>query len=287
MQIDKFYQSQAQAHSKHIFKDPELTRLSETWFADNTTDAWRHQRMRSSISPIIVPGERWITFGDGRYGTDAAWLIRQGLQVICTDIQDDLLKISNARGFIGDYSQANAEALCFADEQFDWALCKEAYHHMPRAPVAFYEMLRVVKKGLVLIEPTPLQAKNAFGELTLAALAMVRAPRPQFEESGNYVYTLAIAEVKQMLLGIGKRHFAFKGLADHYIAGVEYEIAPGPLMMALQRKMRIKSFVRRCLGLHDNLGVYVIFKQETEHLEDLKRAGFTLFNLPENPYLSR
>jgi ubiquinone/menaquinone biosynthesis C-methylase UbiE len=58
--------------------------------------------------------------GDGRYGTDANYLLEHGLEVHASDIQDDLLKIGNERKFIKDFSKQNAESLSFLDNKFDF-----------------------------------------------------------------------------------------------------------------------------------------------------------------------
>ncbi|WP_158308790.1 methyltransferase domain-containing protein [Desulfocurvibacter africanus] len=74
--------------------------------------------------------------------------------------------------FIPEYSVENAEKLSFANGSYDYLLCKEAFHHFPRPMIALYEMLRVARKGIVLIEPNDNGADG-------------------FEECGNYVYSLS------------------------------------------------------------------------------------------------
>ena len=280
MTIDRYYAAQIENHSRDGVAD------SECMAAEPSTDDWRHDRMRSPILPLLGEKGRWLTFGDGR-GTDAAWLIKKGQTVLCTDIQDVHLKKSNAAGLISDYRAANAEALPFGDDAFDWGFCKEAYHHMPRAPVAFYEMLRVVKNGLVLIEPAPRQARNFFGALVLAVLDRVRPIRPEFEfePSGNYVFKLSIADVQQMLLGIGLRCFAYRSINDFYIEGVEKERPPGVLKRFCERKILVRDLVDDWLGLHRALMVFVVFKRDPLALDGLKQSGFEVVNLPTNPYL--
>jgi ubiquinone/menaquinone biosynthesis C-methylase UbiE len=284
--IEKYYRAQIDAHSVDVLRDDASRQHSETWFRDDTADYWRHDRMRRQIEPLLDRNDRWITFGDGRYGTDAAWLMAKGQKVLCTDIQDTLLKLGHARGFIGDYRAANAEALPFADGEFDWGLCKEAYHHMPRPPVAFYEMLRVVRKGLVLIEPAPRQAKNLWGSLTLALLDRLHPVRAEneFEESGNYVYKLSIADVRQMLLGSGLRAFAYKTINDCYIKGVENEAPPGALKAACERNIRRRDLILKLLGLHGSLMVCIVFKAAPVAADALRAHGFIIVELPANPY---
>lgn len=42
---------------------------------------------------------------------------------------------------------------CLQDDAFDYVLCKDSYHHMPRPMIALYQMLRVARRAVVLIEP--------------------------------------------------------------------------------------------------------------------------------------
>lgn len=286
MRLETYYRAQIEAHSKDVLGDEARRRHSETWFDGGTTDYWRHERMRGCILPLLDARDRWLTVGDGRYGTDAAWLIAHGIDALCSDIQDELLKLGSERGFIKEYLAANAESLPFADDAFDWVLCKEAYHHMPRPPVAFYEMLRVARKGVVLIEPGPRQARNLRGAFALALIDRLLPVRTEaeFEDSGNYVYKLSIAELRQMLLGLGLRHFAYKSINDFYVKGVEYEKDGGPLKKLCERKIRMRDLACGLLGLHGSLMIYVAFKGQPVSVERLTAAGFEWVELPENPF---
>ena len=136
-------------------KTPDLEKL-ETWKRFDTIDAWRHKRMYDSVLPLIsaYPLSKWLTIGDGRYGTDANYLLRNNVQnVLATSINNTLLKKSKEEGFITEYKVENAESLSFDDNSFDFVFCKESYHHFPRPMIAFYEMLRVAGTAVIIIEP--------------------------------------------------------------------------------------------------------------------------------------
>ena len=131
------YELHKAEYQKHFNSD----RLS-SWKSKTTVDFWRHERMYSTISPLIdsFPNANWLTIGDGRYGTDANFILSQGFKdVLATDISDTYLKIALAEGFITKYKNENAENLSFNNNSFDFVLCKEAYHHFPRPMVAFNE----------------------------------------------------------------------------------------------------------------------------------------------------
>ena len=130
---------------------------SKTWFDEHTIDYWRHWRMYNTILPVLnyYNDSSWVTVGDGRYGLDSVRLkkINNSIKILPTDISPYLLEESKKMGIISDFSVENAEKLSFPDNHFDFAFCKESYHHLPRPFLGLYEMLRVTKNGIVLIEP--------------------------------------------------------------------------------------------------------------------------------------
>ena len=132
-----------------------------------SVDAWRHSRMHDTVLPLIkeFPNATWLTIGDGRFGSDAHYLETQNVDVVASSLTDATLRIAKDRGFIHKYRAENAEHINLPDDSFDFILCKESLHHFPRPSIAFYEMLRVSKLGVVLIEPIEekgmfVQAKN-------------------------------------------------------------------------------------------------------------------------------
>ena len=66
---------------------------------------------------------------------------------------------------IKNYKIENAENLSFEDKTIDFILCKESYHHFPRPMVALYEMLRVARNGVLLIEPNDAYIINKYSEI--------------------------------------------------------------------------------------------------------------------------
>jgi ubiquinone/menaquinone biosynthesis C-methylase UbiE len=115
-----------QEHWDAAINDPETKKVASTWLnQSNTLDRWRHNRMYSTLKPIIEdnPEASWLTVGDGRFGTDAHNIIEMGAKSVhASDISDTLLKVGNEKGFIQSYSAENAEALSFADNSSDFGL---------------------------------------------------------------------------------------------------------------------------------------------------------------------
>lgn len=151
---EKSYQLHANAFANYTKGNAKHQR-ARSWLKDDNVNSERLKRVYSIIDPFVelFPNSSWMTVGDGRYGLDAQYLNCKGVDALPTDISEYLLKEAKQEGMINSYSVENAEKLTFADNSFDFVFCKEAYHHFPRPAIAIYEMLRVAKQGIVLLEP--------------------------------------------------------------------------------------------------------------------------------------
>jgi ubiquinone/menaquinone biosynthesis C-methylase UbiE len=307
-QDDTFQDASYHAHERLYENRGSIV---ETWKQENTVDAWRHARMYRCIDPVLkqFPGNRWITVGDGRYGTDAHYLESRGANAVATDIADTMLQKAKADGYIREFSKENAERLSFADNSFDFALCKESYHHFPRPMLALYELLRVAKKGVVLIEPdeSPILMdrkhvlKMAVKEMLLSiGLGAKFAEKKTniidhgsnwYEDIGNFGYAISKREIERVALGINLPTVAFTGINDHYVAGVENELADDTSKLFREVKSEIEKMDRECRRgfsrSRPKLLVAIILKQTptAEFRSSLTSAGYEVHDLPRNPYL--
>lgn len=298
-------QKSYELHSK-TYADTDVS-VAQQWTNEETVDYWRHKRMYDTLLPILnnYKNAKWLTVGDGKYGTDAHYVLKHTPHVLPTDIAEDCLKMAKETGFIPDYKIENAEQMTFKDNEFDFALVKEAYHHFPRPSIAVYEMLRVAKKGIVLIEPndpnvqTPqkfyfkkalfwfvqgiknsikkIQGKEAFYELG------------GYETVGNFVYTISEREIEKIALALNYDMVAFKGLNDDYIEGVENELIKdnGPLFQKIKKTIdtedkKVKNG-KRVYGIL----TAIIFKEMPNDncINDMKQDGFSIVKLSKNPYI--
>ena len=109
-----------------------------------------HEKM---IFPLLVneKGTRWLTVGDGYYGLDANFLIKNEVQATASCLSAKVLQIAHQRGWINDWSCQNAQALSFADSSFDYSLCMEVLQHCEFPTVALDEALRVSKRGVLIM----------------------------------------------------------------------------------------------------------------------------------------
>ena len=190
-------------------------------------DNWRHTRMLDTIIEIINYSKEnkknltnsWVTIGDGRYADNANYLHEKGLnEVIATSITEENLKYARDNNYIKNFKVENAENLSFQDKSIDFILCKESYHHFPKPPIALYEMMRVAKQAVILIEP--LDDNKLFNFFKKFIKFLIRGKKQAdlvFEPSGNFLYRISLKELKKTLCAIGGYNFAFKGINDFYI----------------------------------------------------------------------
>jgi len=271
---------------------------AKTWLENDTVDAWRHQRMYKTLDPILKsePTAKWLTIGDGRYGNDAKYIMGNGCYAMASDISDVLLKEAKDAGYIPEYSKENAEELSFGDSSYDYVLCKESYHHFPRPMLALYEMLRVASKGVMLIEPSDVYINDKlFGMLLFKSINFIKAlfgrkySKHNYEESGNYSYSLSVREIEKVALGLNYNFIAFKGVNDAYFGGVEYEKLSenGPLQKKVKNKINKLNLLCRLGVLDYGVLTSIIFKQKpsNEVFQRLTEDGFEIIVLPSNPYV--
>lgn len=294
---------ESESYAKHAAEfDPyaaggPMGRHASTWLDPGTVDAWRHRRMYQTLDPLIAayPAASWVTVGDGRYGKDARYLIDHGREATATDISSVLLQEAQAAGFIEHWSCENAEHLSFEDGAFDFTLCKESYHHFPRPMTALYEMLRVSRLGVVLIEPNdPYVPRGIVPVLVREAKNVLnwvlgkRHIRAEYEESGNYVYRISRREIEKVALGLDYRAVAFKGFNDAFLPGVELERfeSRGPLQRRLRLLIGAKDLLCRLGAMDYALMTAIIFKRapEPSAVAALRTAGFVVRPLAPNPY---
>ena len=255
--------------------------------------------MYAQLSPFVElkTDATWLTIGDGRYGTDANALMRLGAQKVhCSDISDKLLKIGAQEGFINEYSVQNAEDLSFDDRSFDYVLCKEAYHHLPRPHIALHEMFRVAKKAVILIEPRDSlidRAKYSWMLQIPKKILRRESDGYGFERVGNFIFSLSERECEKLLLGMNYQFIAFNGLNDVYEPGVEFLSLTSVSSVDKRRiyKLKTKLFLSDLLSKigfrKTGLVSVAMFKDRPDLIleRSLDHYGWRLKSLPNNPYI--
>jgi ubiquinone/menaquinone biosynthesis C-methylase UbiE len=296
--ISYFLHSQQYA----LDKDNELSSSQMSWLRRDTVDYWRHHRMTEPVMPFAQhsPGSSWITFGDGRLGLDAQRLkgFESSINVLPTDISTLLLEKAKQLGLIENYSYENAENLSVEDDSYDYCFCKESFHHFPRPYIALYEMIRVARKAVILIEPAD-DYKKPIPFLVLEGVKLwikknigmpIKHPDfYRFETSGNYVYTISHRDIEKVAAGLQLPMIGIKYFNDYYEEGVELSMANKSSKLFNRIKSKIKLLNVMCwFGLTTPTGmVAVIFKEVPSEklINSLKINGFRLIDIPTNPYL--
>ncbi len=311
MKSTKEHKEEVYKKQSEIFSDSseEYQKLTETWFDESTADYWMHNRMYEAVDCIKDLNSSWLTVGDGRWGLDAIRIKKRGFQkVLPTDICETLLKASKERGLINEYQIENAENLSLKDNSTDYVFCKESYHHFPRPHIALYEILRVANKAVFLSEPNddPLVSTVSFKKYLIYKLKAFLAkkgfgkapkfygknvfPNYQYEDSGNYIFSISIREVQKIAQGINLPQIAYKGYNSHYIKGCEFEPADTNKSQIFKDMVNtINNQNKKCeLGTLSYSGIMLgIFKEEMdkETRVEFENRGWTVIDLPYNPYI--
>lgn len=277
------YHDQQRTHLADLDGDPERDLIHRSWFDPDSANSFMIRRFFDAVRCLRAGGDgRWLTVGDGRFGLDA-WMIGQMgfTDVVATDISDSLLKEAARHGNPVRYRVENAEALSDADDSVDYVLCKESYHHFPRPMLALYEMLRVARRAVVLIEPRD--------PLIDWPLMPDQIGRYDFETSGNYIYSISRREMAKVAAGLGLPAVAFKGLNALYIRGAEFSPASmlSPIFAEMTVRLREQDEKCRKGQAKEDLLMVVLFKQGPDPaiLAALRADGWDVEFLPRNPYL--
>jgi ubiquinone/menaquinone biosynthesis C-methylase UbiE len=266
--------------------NPEVTQLHSYHFASETDnlDVWRqHRLMEPVLSRMAYTKQNsWLTVGDGAYGLEAIRMRRKGfINVLPTDIDGKLLEVSKRNGHIKDYKVENGEKLSFPDESFDFVLCKDSYHHMPRPMIALYEMLRVAKKGVVLIEPQDPWIDDPI------------TPGPWiagYESVGNYVYTVSRRELVKAAQALDIKVYGFKNIYDHVIPEIEkVSIDPNnPTFIEYMRNIIEGQKLVQDGKVKGNMLFAILFKERPTDSEVQMffrdAEGWNLTEFPGNPH---
>jgi hypothetical protein len=242
-----------------------------------TGGAWRQNRMmRVPLAFRLHPERRWLTVGDT--GRDGMILIHNGMRnVVPSSLNGVVLAQLQAAGLIERFGVENAERMSWDDGGFDYVLCKQSLHHMQRPFVAIYEMLRVSRRAVVLIEP---QDRRQPEQSVI--------PAAYYEPSGNYVHSISQGELAKLAIGANLPAIGFFEFNEAYTEDSEHAPAtadsPAFRAMLAQLATRDDQAVRGERG-YDRLTA-VLFHEVPE--PDLARAlrdcGLIIHELPGNPY---
>jgi ubiquinone/menaquinone biosynthesis C-methylase UbiE len=261
--------------------------------AAHTIDALHHERMYRAAQLIVqrFPEDSWLTVGDG--GADGWMLRRLGAgRVTASSISDARLKQLQQSGHLADIEvrAINAEAIDLPDRSVDFILCKEAYHHFPHAPLAFYEFLRVARRGFLLIEPSELASRRPLDVVRTFAKLVLRQRPPiyeYFEPVGNFIYRVSQREVERMLTAIQSPWFAihdFNSFATKWLSNRPR--SSNTARALFQLGIGVQDVLARSGLMSPGMcALFVPTGSTANETQDIFRgAGFRIVRLPRNPY---
>jgi SAM-dependent methyltransferase len=295
--INKSYEAH-EANFTTYTSDAEILQEIKTVFEPQTLDDFRHARFWALADPIIeiFTTHSWLTIGDGRYAKDAVYLKSKGVDVIASDISTTLVKKSYQLDCIDKFSKINAEDIDLPDQSMDVLYCKEAFHHFPRPMLGLYEMLRVAKHSVVLIEPRDHTIdKNFVSSLFLNLEEGIRritgrcSNRNSFERVGNYVHKISLREIEKMALSMGLKKVYYKEFNDAFNPAYS-QVDPYKFTVPFMKFWSIIAFKKltNILKIRPSSHLCIVLVKETTpdiNMDYLDHCGFKILYLESNPYL--
>jgi ubiquinone/menaquinone biosynthesis C-methylase UbiE len=259
----------------------------------DSIDAMRHEQMLAHAAPLIAahPDASWMTVGDG--GGDGWMLSRLGAKkVTMTNISDARLQTLAQDGLLPDIQvrSLNAEKIDLPDHSVDFVLCKEAFHHFPRAPIAFYEFMRVSRLGVLLLEPIELSSPRPLDILKRLAKRVLRRRSPiyeLFEPVGNYIYRVSPREIFRMMAAVQMSWFAVRPFNDFSTPWLLHQPRKNSKARMLFRLGMLGQDIPSSCGLMSPgmAAVYIPTGGNDEQTRSaLANAGFKITQIPVNPY---
>lgn len=267
--------------------DDSPAAASNRLFLDDKTVAWLYvAQQMEKVLPLTknFPNSSWLTLGDGRHAFEARYLQNNGVCAFPTNLDPTLLEEAKEMGLIAEYGVENMEKLSFGDQAFDFVCCKDSLHHSMQPYKALYEMLRVAKEGIFLIEPWDDGYANS-------AICQTRnAGCHYFEEGpGNYAYSFSERELEKLGVSHGWSLLAARGICCPHDYPVDLKSAL-PADCAKQRRIvedREELARQNKMGFTNICAILLRNPPSAKLREDLFGAGYSLVNLARNPHLLR
>lgn len=102
----------------------------------------------------------------GGVGGEGTVLANIGFRsVTVSDLSENALRACNIRDARLQTQVLNAESLEVANESYDLVVVQDGLHHLPRPVLGFTEIIRVAKKGAIVIEPHTGIVANLLGRV--------------------------------------------------------------------------------------------------------------------------
>jgi SAM-dependent methyltransferase len=209
-----FHQTSKELHKEY---------RKEFWagaFDPSHPDTMRHYELLSSSDGLLdhTNPSSILSVGDN-LARDAGYFKKKFPHAHCiaSDLYADGILEAVSRGYVDSVISADIEKLPFEDSEIDCVIAKEAFHHWPRPMLGLYEMLRVAKKAILLIEPYDVMRLNP------APLIDDNTFCDQYEPVGNYKYQISLREIIKTAWSLYYPAVAAIGFNDPYDPSTEFE----------------------------------------------------------------
>jgi ubiquinone/menaquinone biosynthesis C-methylase UbiE len=149
---------QQQSAYEGIYSPEQISSFDFHITSDPLTRYLRDRRLIKSLEVLKKYNNdilNWnILISCGGVGGEGIFFKKKGFKsVTVSDISDNSLKICNLFDPEISTIMLNGESLDIPDNSYDLVVVQDGLHHLPRPVSGFTEMLRVAKKGIVVIEP--------------------------------------------------------------------------------------------------------------------------------------
>ncbi len=170
-------------------------------------------------------------------------------------------------------------------------------HHLQRPYLAIYEMLRVARQGVVLVEPHYRFPSTIFAVMRQTIRRWFRRegtdtpvllPRMTYEECGNFLYRFNPYELTQCALAMGIPAVAFR-FCHHYGGCKDGTVRGDVAEQWFRRKQRAFAWKDRIKGQqHRALVCFIFFKNGIDAAlqRRLRWHGYHIPALKQSPALA-
>jgi SAM-dependent methyltransferase len=263
----------------------------------DSIDALNHEQQFSGVDALVRawPTANWLTIGDS--GADVHLLYKAGAQdITATNISDVALRFLTTTGKLPpcQIRSLNAEDIGRPNESIDFVLCRQAFHHFPRPMIGFYEMWRVARVGVVLIEPADILPVRIFERARTLAKRVLRGQRGDetlFEaDAANFIYRLSLNEAWKAAVALQATSMFQRQFNHMYLQKVSAAKRTDPLMrfaygtaIGLQNALCATGLMSWGMG-----GVILLKATPTKDLSNqLQTCGWRSRPVPRNPYIAQ
>jgi ubiquinone/menaquinone biosynthesis C-methylase UbiE len=172
-------------------------------------------------------------------GIDINYLTKQfKAKIFATDYSNKAVEIVRNAFPNVEVKVEDNEKLSFSDNYFAWSFIAASLHHLPRPILGLYELLRVSKHGIIVMEPN-----DSFLTRFATSIGMIQ----EYEVSGNYVYRISKRDVCKVARSGYCDYFINRCFAPHRVAKKHFEF------------IFLKWLTLFCNATISPLGNYVVF----------------------------